>query len=57
MIADHNYPGLYGFDRSKLAIVLFTKELARQLVGSEVTTYAVHPGTINTNNSHYERGY
>jgi retinol dehydrogenase 12 len=33
---------------SKLANVLFTKELARRIEGSGVTTYAVHPGGVAT---------
>jgi len=33
---------------SKLSNVLFTKELARRLEGSRVTTYAVHPGVVAT---------
>ena len=33
---------------SKLANVLFTKELARRLVGTGVTAYAVHPGGVAT---------
>ncbi|XP_072027868.1 retinol dehydrogenase 11-like [Amphiura filiformis] len=40
------YPGLREYRRSKLANVLFTKELARQLEGSGVTTYSLHPGAI-----------
>jgi retinol dehydrogenase-12 len=33
---------------SKLSNVLFTKELARRLEGTQVTTYAVHPGVVAT---------
>ena len=33
---------------SKLASVLSTRELARRLEGTNVTTYAVHPGTVAT---------
>ncbi|XP_072021358.1 retinol dehydrogenase 11-like [Amphiura filiformis] len=40
------YPGLREYNRSKLANVLFSKELARRLEGSGVTTYCVHPGII-----------
>lgn len=40
-----------GFDEysvSKLCNVLFTKELAKRLAGTGVTTYAVHPGVVAT---------
>lgn len=40
--------GLREYEVSKLANVLFTKELARRLEGSGVTTYAVHPGVVAT---------
>ena len=36
------------YEVSKLANVLFTKELARRLSGTKVTTYAVHPGVVAT---------
>ena len=38
--------GLDEYAVSKLANVLFTKELARRLPATEVTTYALHPGVI-----------
>lgn len=41
--------GLREYNVSKLANVLFTKELARRLAGSGVTVYAVHPGQVATN--------
>lgn len=40
--------GLKEYEVSKLANVLFTKELARRLEGKGVTTYAVHPGVVAT---------
>ncbi|HEX7842153.1 MAG TPA: SDR family oxidoreductase [Kofleriaceae bacterium] len=36
------------YEVSKLCNVLFAKELARQLEGSGVTTYALHPGVVAT---------
>ncbi|HEX5062480.1 MAG TPA: SDR family oxidoreductase [Kofleriaceae bacterium] len=40
--------GLPEYAVSKLSNVLFTKELARRLEGSQVTTYALHPGVVAT---------
>jgi retinol dehydrogenase-12 len=39
---------LHEYEVSKLANVLFTKELARKLEGTKITTYAVHPGVVAT---------
>lgn len=36
------------YARSKLANILFTRELARRLKGKDVTVYAVHPGLVRT---------
>lgn len=38
--------GLAEYSVSKLANVLFSAELARKLVGTGVTTYALHPGVV-----------
>ena len=40
--------GMHEYSVSKLANVLFTKELARRLAGTGVTTYALHPGGVAT---------
>jgi NAD(P)-dependent dehydrogenase (short-subunit alcohol dehydrogenase family) len=40
--------GLREYAVSKLANVLFTRELARRWAGSGVTAYAVHPGVVAT---------
>lgn len=40
--------GLSEYAVAKLANLLHTKELARRLQGSGVTTYAVHPGVVAT---------
>jgi len=42
------YDSLAAYCQSKLANILFTKELARKGDGSGVTVYALHPGVINT---------
>lgn len=44
-----NYKGLSAYAHSKLAIVLFTYELARRLEGTGVTANALHPGIVATN--------
>lgn len=44
----HSLLGLREYEVSKLANVLFTKELARQLERTRVTVYAVHPGRVAT---------
>ncbi|MGB9695367.1 MAG: SDR family oxidoreductase [Caldisericaceae bacterium] len=43
-----HYSGMQAYYDSKLAIVLFTKELARRLEGSSVTANVVHPGLVRT---------
>jgi len=43
------YNVVRGYAQSKLANILFTKELARRLAGSGVTANALHPGAVATN--------
>lgn len=43
-----SFTAMSEYEVSKLANVLFTKELARKLEGTGVTTYAVHPGVVAT---------
>ena len=42
------YGGLKVYGRSKLANILFTRELARRLAGTEVTANCLHPGVVAT---------
>ncbi|HEV7734556.1 MAG TPA: SDR family oxidoreductase [Candidatus Binatia bacterium] len=41
-----SFTGLPEYAVSKLANILFTKELARRLAGTGVTVYALHPGVV-----------
>ena len=41
--------GFLDYAASKLMNVLHAKELARRLAGTNITTYAVHPGGVRTN--------
>ncbi|XP_072153218.1 retinol dehydrogenase 12 isoform X1 [Bemisia tabaci] len=43
-----SYSTFYAYARSKLAVILFTKKLSEKLRGLDVTTYAVHPGFVQT---------
>ncbi len=43
-----SYSGLRAYNRSKLANIYFTRELARRLQGSGVTANALHPGAVAT---------
>lgn len=42
------YNGLRAYAASKLANILFSRELARRLQGSEVTSNSLHPGFVAT---------
>jgi retinol dehydrogenase 12 len=42
------YSGVKAYSQSKLANILFTKELAARLQGTRVTTNCFHPGAVRT---------
>ncbi|XP_022178850.1 retinol dehydrogenase 12-like isoform X2 [Myzus persicae] len=45
---DRNYSAMAAYSQSKLANVLFSRELARRLEGTEVHVYSLHPGIVST---------
>ncbi len=46
--SERGYRGFVVYGRSKLANILFTRELARRLEGTGVTTNSLHPGFVAT---------
>jgi NAD(P)-dependent dehydrogenase (short-subunit alcohol dehydrogenase family) len=50
------YGAFTAYGRSKLCNILFTRELARQLTGTGVTSNCLHPGFVNTRFGDEARG-
>ena len=46
---DKGYQPLAAYGQSKIANLLFAKELQRRFAGTKKTAYAVHPGVVDTN--------
>jgi WW domain-containing oxidoreductase len=46
---EHGYKGWVAYGQSKIANLLFAKELSRRFAGTKKTANAVHPGVIATN--------
>ena len=51
------YNGWKAYQRSKLANILFTRELARRLGGTGVTANCLHPGFVKTRFGDNNRGF
>lgn len=51
--SDKSYNKFKAYSQSKLANILFTRELARRLRGTGVTINAVHPGVLKTELGRY----
>uniref|UniRef100_UPI00398F3E70 retinol dehydrogenase 14a n=1 Tax=Pristiophorus japonicus TaxID=55135 RepID=UPI00398F3E70 len=47
--SEKSYNKSFGYSRSKLANILFTRELAKHLEDTEVTANVLHPGIVRTN--------
>src|SRR5229473_5028769 len=51
------YSTMTAYDRSKLANILFTRELARKLAGTGVTANCLHPGFVSTGLGQRDNGW
>ena len=49
---ERGYGAFKAYAQSKLANILFTRELARRLEGTGVTANALHPGFVGSNLGH-----
>ncbi|XP_071795688.1 retinol dehydrogenase 12-like [Asterias amurensis] len=47
------YDALLSYGQSKLANILFSKELSKRLAGSGVSVYSLHPGSVRTELTRY----
>jgi NAD(P)-dependent dehydrogenase (short-subunit alcohol dehydrogenase family) len=48
LMSEKDYNGNRANNRAKLALILFTYELARRLAGTQVTANCLHPGAVGT---------
>ena len=48
LMSEKDYDGMRANNQAKLALVLFTYELARRLDGTGVTAHCLHPGAVAT---------
>ena len=54
--SERGYSGAAAYARSKLANILFTRELARRIEGTGVTANCFHPGFVATRIGHQDGG-
>ena len=61
LAGEHHYFRWRAYAQSKLANILFTRELADQLAGTGIAVSALHPGAVSTSiwpeNRWYERAF
>ena len=48
LMYDQNFSPMIVYSQSKLANILFTRELVKKLIGTNVTTNSLHPGVVRT---------
>ncbi|XP_062513015.1 retinol dehydrogenase 12-like [Corticium candelabrum] len=48
LMSEKSYSDFGAYAQSKLANILFTRVLADRLEGTDVTTYSLHPGSVNS---------
>jgi NAD(P)-dependent dehydrogenase (short-subunit alcohol dehydrogenase family) len=48
LMGEHDFSGLRAYSRSKLANILFARQLASRLHSAGVTVYSAHPGVVDT---------
>ena len=56
LASEKKYRPWTAYGQSKLANILFAKELSRRFEGSDKKAYSLHPGVINTNLWRYSTG-
>ena len=54
---ENRYDCLKAYAQSKLANILFTRELAKRLNGTNIRAYSLHPGFVDTNLGHGDHLY